>query len=124
MFLKFILASLSTGAIIVTASLGWGRFSTNPRPEPLTKVHDIVIETPIGRKLANTFGVSDETNVEPINISSVAAEVAGSVGLEVQKRAQSAVLSTVVGQLIRQYGQFSTEQQKEIQTLICQPNTQ
>ncbi len=120
MFFQFILVALSSAAVVVTASLGWPRITASPRPEPLTKVHDFVVETPVGRKLANTLGVTDEANIEPVNISSVA----GSVSFEIQKRAQSAVLSTVVQQLLKQYGQLSQEQQQDIQTLICQPVVQ
>lgn len=124
MFFQFLLVALSSAAVVVTASLGWPRITTSPRPEPLTKVHDMVVETPFGRELANTLGVSDQARIEQINISSVAAGVAGSVGAEIQKKTQSAVLSTVVQQLLKQYGQLSSEQQQDIQTLICKPVVQ
>ncbi len=120
---KFQIIASILGAVVVVSlvSLIWPKFTTQPRPLPLGQVRDLVLATKTGQSIAQVLGVTNESTIEPINISSVASSVTESVISGVQHRAQSIVVHQAVKELTKQFDQLPQEQQQEIQQLICKP---
>lgn len=119
--LQFIGAAVGAGAVIIVTSLLWPRVTADPRPEPLTKVHDAVLETKAGQDLANTLGVSDETSIQPVSVSSLASSAVQNVVTSVSTQAQSAVTTHVLEVVVKQVEQLSPDEQEKFRQLICAP---
>ena len=109
MGLQFIFVVIGTSVVVSIASLLWPKFTSQPRPAPLEQVSTIVTRTPFDAKAA--------AFIDPINVSSVA----GSLAHEVQQKTQQAVVSTVVTQLAKEYGQLPQDQKKQFEEIVCKP---
>lgn len=119
--LQFIGAAVGAGAVVIAASLLWPRLSPDPRPDALTKVHDVVLETKAGQDLANTLGVSDESTIQPVSVSSLASSAVQNVVTTVSSQAQSAVTTHVLEVVVKQVEQLSPQEQEKFRQLICAP---
>lgn len=118
------LAAIVFGVTLSGGSLVWPRVTSAPRPQLLAQVHDAVIKTPAGVQAARVLGVSDESNVQPINVGQVAGNIGNSIKTSVQNRAQTIIMAQVREQLTNQYNKLPEAQQKEFQEIICKPKVQ
>jgi len=123
MIIRFIGACIFAGLALIGASLLWPRVTVKTRPEILTQVRNSVIGTPWGGNAAQILGVSDENNVEPLNMGTVVSGAIGSLVSTVETRAQEAVTARLVRELIRQFGELPSDQKQQLQEIICQPNS-
>ncbi len=118
---QFIIA-LIVGIVSVSGgSLLWPRLTPNPRPQVLQQVHDIVIKTPLGSQAATVLGVTDETNVTPLNLGELVGSAAGEVKSAAEKRAQMVIMTQVTRELSKQYEKLPEDQKVQLQQIICQP---
>lgn len=124
MGVQFFAVLLASAITLAGGSLLWYKVTKSPRPEILTKVHDVLLTSPVGKQAAGILGVEDESKVEPVNISSVAGSIASSVATSVEKQVQNVVVGQVVTQIAKQYDGLSLEQKKQLEELICKPNSQ
>jgi hypothetical protein len=118
---QFIGAALASVIIASFASIAWPKFTSQPRPEALTQVRNIVIQTEAGRGVAYVLGVTDEKSAEPVSIASYAATGVNSVVNTVTTSVQEAVTAKVIEQLIGKFNQLPKEQQDAFRTQICKP---
>jgi hypothetical protein len=118
---QLVLAVAVFGVTLSGGSLVWPRVTSAPRPQLLQQVHDSVIKTPVGSQAAQVLGVTDEQNVEPINLGQVAGNIAGSIKTAAQKRVQTIIMSQVTQQLTSQYEKLPKDKQQELQQIICKP---
>lgn len=121
MDLRFILVTIGTSLVISAASIMWPKLTTKARPQALQVVHDVVIKTSAGQQLSNVLGVTDETSVQPINISSVASTVANGAVSALTKQAQNVVVTQATNEIAKQYDQLSPDQKQVLENIICKP---
>lgn len=119
--LQFIGAFVVGAVSIVGVSFLWPRVTTQPRPEVLTKVRDAVFQTETGWELANTLGVADETNAEPINIQEAAASAAQSAAYDVAAYTSRAVTTKLFDSALSRFDLLSKEDQERFREQICVP---
>jgi hypothetical protein len=122
--IKFVFVFFLAASVVAVASVAWGRVTTSPKPQVLEAVSAFVIQTPAGAALAQVLGATAEANPEPINVSSVAASLVGSVAGAIAQRAQDAVASQAIIQVAKGYDQLPEDQKKLLEGLICQPQAQ
>ena len=120
---QLVLAVAVFGVTISGGSLVWPRVTSAPRPQLLTQVHDSVIKTPIGAQTAQVLGVSDEQNIQPINLGQVVGNIGNSIKTAAQNRAQTIIMAQVMGQLTNQYERLPKDQQIQLQQIICPTST-
>jgi len=116
---KFVLALVIFGVTVSGGSLIWKKLTSAPRPQALQQVRDLVIKTPQGIQAAQVFGVTDDTNVQPINLGQVVGDIGNSIKTAAEKRAQTILMSQVTTQLINQYEKLPGDQQQQLQEIIC-----
>lgn len=121
---RFILAVTVAFIALGSGSLMWPRLTDRPRPFLLQYIHDVVLRTPTGQQAANVLGVSDEANVERINLGQVAAGVVVSAKTAVQNRIRTIVVGNAVNQLNRQFDHLSDDQKIVVRQAICEPPMQ
>lgn len=118
---QFIGAAIGGSVVIAFASLIWPRISSDPRPTALTKVRDMVIETPAGVNLANVLGVADESAAEPINISDLVTTGTNAVINTVATTAQRTVTNRMLETLAGQFNGLPEEDKASFRAQICDP---
>lgn len=116
---QLVLAVAVFGITVSGGSLVWPKVTRAPRPQLLQQVHDSVIKTPAGAQAAQVLGVTDDKNVQPINLGSVANTAWNGIKNAAQKRAQTILVSQVTTQLTSQYEKLPKDQQKQLQDIIC-----
>ncbi len=116
---QLFLAVAVFGVTLSGGSLVWPKVTRAPRPQLLQQVHDTVVSTPVGSQAAAVLGVTDDKNVEPINLGEIANNAWSGIKNAAQKRAQTIVMSQVTAQLMSQYQKLPKDQQKTLQEIIC-----
>ncbi|MCX6791978.1 MAG: hypothetical protein NT149_02990 [Candidatus Gottesmanbacteria bacterium] len=116
---QLFLAVVVFGVTLSGGSLVWPKVTHAPRPQLLQEVHDTVVKTPIGSQAAQVLGVTDDKNVQPINLGEIANNAWSGIKNEAQKRAQIILMSQVTAQLTNQYDKLPKDQQKTLQEIIC-----
>ena len=119
--LQFVAALVITGGSVSVVSLIWPRISGEPRPAPLQNVHDYVLTTPLGNQAAQILGVTDEGNLEPVDVGSVASSVAGSIVSSVEEKAQEFVAKKAAEQPLQRIQTLPADRQQEVLELLCKP---
>lgn len=120
--IQFVLALAVFGVTVSGGSLVWPKITRVPRPEVLQQVHDVVVRTPQGAAMAQVLGVTDENNIEPVNMNEVAGGVWDEIKKAAEKRAQAIMMAQVTQQLKNQYEKLPEDQQQELQEIICKPS--
>jgi len=118
---QFILSTAISLSILAGGSIAWPRITTAPRPKLLDDVHNMVMRTPVGQQTANVLGVSDEQNIQPINVSAIVFGGLNSVKDAVQQRVQATIVGNAVNELNRRFDSLPVEQKQQIQSIICRP---
>lgn len=118
---RFFLIAGATASVVVSVALLWPRLTSRPRPEVLQAVRDTAITTPVGKEAAKILGVEEEEDAKPINVSDVAASVAGTLSSAVQEKTKEIIAQQVASQIASQYQQLPQAQQQELQEFICKP---
>lgn len=119
---QLVLAVVVFGVTLSGGSLVWPKVTHAPRPQLLQQVHDSVVQTPAGAQAAQILGVTDDKNVEPINLGTIANNAWSGIKNAAQKRAQTILMSQVTAQLMSQYKKLPRDQQKTLQEIICHPS--
>jgi hypothetical protein len=107
------------GIVLVVAaalSLLWPRISPYPRPEPLTRLHNILVATPLGEHAAAVLGVSDEAHVVPITPQGFIQGVVNTL----EERLTDVVITHAVREIMARFSQLSPEEQTRILDAISQ----
>lgn len=123
-FARFILALTVAVTALGSGSLMWPRLTDKPRPKLLQDVHDVVLKTPVGQNTANVLGVSDEGNVEPINVGAMVGGAVVKAKVAAQNRMRAMVVGNAVNQLNRQFDNLSPEQKTYVRQALCEPARQ
>lgn len=118
---RFIIGLIVAGATMSVVSIMWPKFSASARPQPLEELHSIVATTPLGQRLEEVLGVSDEADVEQVNIASVASSLAQSALGTLEDRARFIIVSGAVRHIASQYNDLPKDQKQQVQDLICAP---
>lgn len=116
---QLVLAALVFGVTLSGGSLVWPKVTSAPRPLLLQQVHDSVVKTPVGSQAAAVLGVTDDKNVQPINVGEIATNAWNGIKNAAQKRATTIIMSQVTAQLTSQYEKLPKDQQKTLQEIIC-----
>lgn len=119
--LQYIGVALGSVVFISVASFIWPKVTNQPRPDPLTQVREVVIKTSLGQQMANVLGVTDESDITPVNPGTFVAKQTNNAVTAVQKSAQRAITSRVIQQLAGQFDQLPEDQKQEFQKMICDP---
>lgn len=118
---QFIGAAIGASLVMSVASLVWPLVTTQPRPEALTRVREIVLQTAAGQGMAQVLGVSDEQNAAPVNVQDAISSGANMVVDAVAKSAQHAVTARVLESLVKQFNGLSEEDKASLRAQICEP---
>ena len=116
---QLFLAVVVFGVTLSGGSLVWPRVTSAPRPQLLQQVHDTVVKTPVGSQAAAVLGVTDDKNVQPVNLGALANNAWNGIKNAAQKRATTIVMSQVTAQLNSQYQKLPRDQQQVLQEIIC-----
>ena len=100
---QFIGATIGASVVISLASLVWPKVTSEPRPEALNRVRDVVMRTQVGQGVAQVLGVTDETGAAPIDVRSAAVTGTNMVIDSVTKSAQHAVTTRLMESLAKQF---------------------
>jgi hypothetical protein len=122
--LQFILALGIALTSLTGGSLIWPRLTDQPRPELLEKVHDIALQTSVGKQGAQVLGVSDESQVEPINVGQLVTNALDGVKTAAQNRVQTIIVGNAVNQLSSQFDRLPEGQKEQIQQILCKAPAQ
>jgi len=105
--------------VVAGTSLVWPKFTSYPRPEPLTQVRNMVLTTDIGKNIAQTLGVQDEQAIQPIDVGTVAGAAISSAAADVQQKASSAVTREIIVQIVKKIETLAPGEQQAIKEQIC-----
>lgn len=119
LILKFIISLVSTFVVVAGTSLVWPKLTNYPRPEPLTQVRNVVLDTSIGKGVAQALGVQDEASATPVNIGAVAGTAISSAAASVQQKAAAAVTREIIIQVVNKIETLNPDQQQAIKDQIC-----
>lgn len=114
---QFVMSAIIASITLSGASLLWPRLTTQPRPEFLNKVHDVVVSTGPGQQAATVLGVSDEAKAEPFSLKALQDGVTHAV----TNRVQEVVMGNAVNELSRQFDTLPKDQKLQIQEVLCKP---
>jgi hypothetical protein len=123
-FPRFVLAVTIAVTALGSGSLMWPRLTDRPRPAFLQTVHDMVRKTSVGQNAANVLGVSDEANIQRIDVGQMASSAVQNAKTAVQNRVRTVVVTNAVNQLNTQFANLSEEQQLYVRQAICEPTTE
>ena len=121
--INFILALAVATTSLAGGSLIWPRLTTQPRPQLLEEVHNVVLKTQVGQETANVLGVSDERHVTPISPGQVAASALLGIKNAVQRRVTTVIVGNAINQLRSRFDGLPSGQQQEIRQIFCQQPT-
>lgn len=121
---QFIGVAIGASVFVSFASLAWPKVTSQPRPEALTKVRDVVMQTQMGQGMAQVLGVTDESQVTPVNVNDVVTSGTNAVVDTVTKSAQRAVTAKLVETLSKQFNTLSEEDKHAFRAQICVPEAQ
>lgn len=108
MLFQFIGAMIGTGVMVSLASLVWPKITNQPRPELLTRVHDVVVETPLGKNIEGVLGE------QTVNMSEIVSSAANTAVTSVTKSAKQSVI-------LKMFESLSEDEQEEFRAQICTP---
>lgn len=118
---NFIITLLFSLVVIAGASIVWPKLTNQPRPESLSKIHQIVMGTPVGQPFANILGVSSDMKIEPLNVASAATDIASGLMGTVRERIAQLVVTQAVRQLVAQVDNLPPQQKVQVVELLCKP---
>lgn len=118
---QFIGATIGASVVISVMSLAWPRVTHEPRPEALSRVRELVIETQVGQGVAQVLGVADEAAIEPLDINSAVTSGATYVMDSVTRSAQHAVTARLIESVVKQFNSLSEEDKASFRAQICAP---
>lgn len=108
---QFIGAALGASAMVTLASFVWPKVTSQPRPEALSKVYEVVSQTPIGQSIEQVLG--DQTvDVQEI-VASKAAEAVTSVTNSVKRNT-----------VLKMFEALPDEEKAAFRAAICEPAEQ
>lgn len=79
----------------------------------------MVVDTDLGKRVAQTLGVQDETAVVPVDVGSVAGAAISSAAADVQQKASDAVTREIILQVVKKIETLAPDQQQSIKEQIC-----
>ena len=120
---QFIGAALGAGVMLSLTSLIWPRVTIDPRPPVLTKVHDVVLQTEVGKNAAMVLGVSDESQVHPVSLPLLVQEGATAALDGVVTTVQHNATSKLMESLAKQFEKLPADEKAAFRAEICQPAT-
>ncbi|MEK7533263.1 MAG: hypothetical protein AAB542_02405 [Patescibacteria group bacterium] len=121
---QFIGATIGASVVISLASLVWPKVTSEPRPEALNRVRDVVMRTQVGQGVAQVLGVTDETGAAPIDVRSAAVTGTNMVIDSVTKSAQHAVTTRLMESLAKQFNGLPEEDKASFRAQICEPKAE
>ena len=111
MGIQFIGVSVMTGVILALVSFLWPKVTNKPRPEALTKVRDIAVQTPLGREVENILG--EQTS----NVSEAISSAASSAVNSVTSNAKQSVMQ-------KMFNVLSEDEKASFRADICSPSAE
>jgi hypothetical protein len=102
--------------VSVVLSLLWPRISPYPRPEPLTRLHDILLATSAGKQAAEVLGVSDEARAVPLTPQNIVEDIVHTA----RSRVTDVVITHAVREIIARFSRLSPSEQTRILDAISQ----
>lgn len=121
---QFIGAAIGGSIVIVFASLIWPKVTSDPRPEALTKVRDMAIQTSAGQNLAQVLGVTEESGITPTSVGDIVTVGTNAAIDAVTKSAQHAVTTRILESLAKQFNDLPEDEKAAFRAEICQPVTE
>lgn len=118
---QFIGAAIGASVAISVTSLVWPRVTREPRPEALSRVREVVMQTQVGQGVAQVLGVADEAVVQPLDVNSAVTSGATYVINSVTRSAQHAVTARLIESVAKQFNELSEEDKASFRAQICVP---
>lgn len=121
---QFIGVTIVVSLVMFVASLVWPKVTNQPRPEALTRMREMVLQTAAGQGVAQGLGVMDESNAEPVNVESAVTNGANMVINAVAKSARHAITARLMESLAEQFNELPEEDKVSFRAQICEPPAQ
>lgn len=119
--IKFLSVTIFAVAVLIMVTLLWPRFTYQPRPSVLQKVHEIVIGTNAGADAADVLGVSIEAEIEPINIAELGMQALVGAGNAVKDNITGTIMKVTIGQITKQFMNLPDKEKQDVRAAICVP---
>lgn len=110
---RYLIIFSMAGLVLAGASILWPKFTTKPRPQVLTSVHEAVKGTEVGQRF--------DRILEPVNVSSFPASIAGAMTSAVTQKTQQIITTQFIDQLSHQYDKLPESEKQQLHQLICKP---
>lgn len=120
---QFIGAAVGSSIVAAVISLVWPLVTTSAMPPVLTKVRDIVIQTPVGKEVSTVLGVSDLSSVSPINFSDVVTKQATQAVGFAETSIKNSVSITIIKQFVTRFDLLPDDQKQVVRASICSEPT-
>jgi hypothetical protein len=116
--LRFLGTLVLVSVILAAASILWPVFSPRPRPEGLTRVHDLVTASSVGKTVDETAG-KFLPQAGGLSAGSVAGVAVSRIVESVGDSAKEAAVKSAVDQLLTQWDSVPAAQKEQIRTAVC-----
>jgi len=120
-FFQFIGAAIGVGAMLSLTSLIWPRVTSDPRPPALSKVRDAVLTTGAGQQAAQVLGVTDESQVERLDVATLVTRGAESVLNSVTETVRHNATAKLMESLATQFETLPEDEKEAFRARICKP---
>lgn len=117
---KFILGLIFSGIILSIASLAWPKFTTKERPELIKGFQLYLKDTPFGQQVSQVLGVTDESQVKPVDLKVTAVELKDWMILQIQNKAESIVAKQAADQIRQRFSSLNEDQKTILRQAICE----
>lgn len=81
--IRFLIVLVISVLTVSMGSVAWPKLTAKPPPEPLGKIREFTLQTPLGERFENILGLSDD-----LNVASVASSAVDILGAGVKSKTQ------------------------------------
>jgi hypothetical protein len=117
--IRFIAVTVVASLVVGAGSVAWPKFTSSPRPPLVEKVYEITKNTPVGQKTRDVLGVTDSSELTPLDLRSEANLLVATATTAIEKKVQTVIATQAVLQLMHQINSLDVDQQKEIRAVVC-----
>jgi hypothetical protein len=107
---KFISVAGIAFFLIISITMLWPRFMTMPRPVPLARLYEIIVQTSPGQQAANVLGVSDDASVIVISPKEVVTQITSSV----KTRISNVIITHAVREITKRFKDLPVKTQEKV----------
>ncbi len=121
--LRFAFVAVIAFIVLTVLSVGWSKFSVQPRPDAIKIFHGYVKDTYLAKQTAQVLGVTDSTTSAPMSFSSIASDFKTRAIQEVSDQVRLFIVSRLAIQLMYQFNALPESDRSAVTSLICKPDS-